>query len=318
MQMKAGKIWYSAEFSVLLHVCMKKNCAITIGFFDGVHRGHRYLLQQLEELSASYGLTPVAVTFDNHPRQVLAKDFVPLLLTTLEEKLELLSKTFSGKVVVLPFTKELGKLTAKEFMQSVLREKLNTELLLMGYNHQFGHGGGTMEQYTEWGRETGIKVCQAEALAGAKVSSSRIRDMISLGEMEDANAMLGYLYFLEGKVTGGKQIGRQIGFPTANLLLPKQKLLPACGVYAVWVKMPDGTKRGGMLCIGHRPTIEANGEISVEVHIFDFIGDLYDKNLRLELIGKVREERHFASLTALQQQLTQDAAAIKKIISKQT
>ena len=287
--------------------------AVTIGFFDGVHRGHRYLLQQLEDLAAANGLLPVAVTFDQHPRQVLEENYVPSLLTTQEEKLTLLSETFSGEVVVLPFTRELSALTAKEFMQSVLCKKLNTELLLMGFNHRFGHGGGTMEEYTEWGRETGIKICQAEALAGEKVSSSKIRSLISLGEMAEANVLLGYPYSLTGEVTEGKQIGRQIGFPTANLLLPQQKLLPACGVYAVWVVMPDGTKRGGMLCIGHRPTIELHGDISVEVHIFDFNGNLYGKTIRLDFISKLREERHFASLTELQQQLTLDAASAKEI-----
>ena len=294
---------------------MKKDCAVTIGFFDGVHRGHRYLLQQLESLAETTGLSAVAVTFDCHPRQIICKDFVPSLLTTQKEKLRMLSETFSGEVVVLPFTLELSKLTAKEFMQSVLREKLNAKLLLMGYNHRFGHGGGSPEEYFAWGRDTGIEVIQAEALAGEKVSSSRIRSLINLGEIEKANAMLGYPYFLTGEVTGGKQIGRQIGFPTANLLLPEQKILPACGVYAVWVIMPDGTKRGGMLCIGHRPTIESNGELSIEVHIFDFNGNLYGKQICLDFIGNLREERHFASLEELQQQLTIDAAAAREMIS---
>lgn len=296
---------------------MNKECAITIGFFDGVHCGHRFLLRQLEELAKSNGLSAVAVTFDCHPRAVVQKDFVPTLLTTQEEKLALLSKAFNGNIVVLPFTRELSLLTAKEFMQSVLREKLNAEMLLMGYNHQFGHGGGTTEDYINWGKETGIKVCMANALPGEKVSSSRIRKLINEGNIKDANSMLGYQYFIEGEVTGGKKIGRKIGFPTANLSLPKQKLLPACGVYAVKVVMPDGTRRDGMLCIGHRPTIESNGEISVEVNILDFIGELYGAHLRLELIGKLREERQFSSLEALQLQLTQDANAAKEIIRTQ-
>lgn len=292
---------------------MEKYCAITIGFFDGVHCGHRYLLQQLEDLAASNGMMPVAVTFDQHPRQVLEEDFVPSLLTTQEEKLALLSEAFSGEVVVLPFTRELSTLTAKEFMQSVLHEKLNAGLLLMGFNHRFGHGGGTSEEYSEWGRETGIKVFQAEALEGEKVSSSKIRSLISLGEMEKANMLLGYPYSLCGEVTEGKQIGRQIGFPTANLILPKQKLLPACGVYAVWVGMPGGTRRGGMLCIGRRPTVELHGNISVEVHIFDFCGNLYGKEIRLDFISKLREEHHFASLKELQEQLTIDAVSAREI-----
>lgn len=294
---------------------MKKGYAVTIGFFDGVHSGHRYLLQQLETLAYANDLSAIAVTFDCHPRTVIQKDFVPSLLTTQEEKLNLLSEAFKGEVVIMPFTPELSTLTASEFMQSVLREKLNAEMLLMGYNHRFGHGGGTPEEYVAWGKGTGLKVCFAEALAGEKVSSSRIRNLITLGEIEKANSLLGYPYFLTGKVTEGKQIGRRMGFPTANLSPPKLKLLPKCGVYAVWVIMPDGTKQGGMLCIGHRPTIEANGEISVEAHVFDFNGNLYGESISIDFIGKLRDEQHFASLDALQRQLTLDAISARAMIS---
>ena len=184
----------------------------------------------------------------------------------------------------------------------------------MGYNHRFGHGGGTPEEYSKWGKETGIKVCHAKALAGEKVSSSIIRNMISLGEIRKANAMLGYSYFMAGKVVKGKQIGHQIGFPTANLMLPKQKLVPACGAYAVWIDLPDGKRRGGMLCIGHRPTVEKNGEVSVEVHIFDFNGDLYGESISIDFIEKLRDEQHFNSLEALGKQLTLDATIAKAII----
>lgn len=293
---------------------MRKGFALTIGFFDGVHQGHRYLLQQLEELAAANGLSAAALTFDRHPRTVVQPNFVPSLLTTQEEKLDLLSKAFTGKIIVLPFTQELSELTAKEFMQNILREKLNAELLLMGYNHRFGHGGGNPEDYVTWGHETGIKVCLAKALAGEKVSSSRIRNLISLGDVKKANNLLGYPYFLTGEVTEGKQIGRQIGFPTANLTLPEQKLMPACGVYAVWVTMPDHSKRGGMLCIGHRPTVEQNGEISVEVHIFDFNGNLYGTSISIDFIEKLRDERHFDSLEELQKQLILDAALAQETI----
>lgn len=293
---------------------MRKGFALTIGFFDGVHQGHRYLLQQLEELATANGLPAAAVTFDRHPRTVVQPNFVPSLLTTQEEKLDLLSKAFSGKIIVLPFTQELSEMTAKEFMQNILREKLNAELLLMGYNHRFGHGGGNPDDYVTWGHETGIKVCLAKALAGEKVSSSRIRNLISLGDVKKANNLLGYPYFLTGEVTEGKQIGRQIGFPTANLTLPEQKLMPACGVYAVWVTMPDHSKRGGMLCIGHRPTVEQNGEISVEVHIFDFNGNLYGTSISIDFIEKLRDERHFDSLEELQKQLMLDAALAQETI----
>lgn len=294
---------------------MRKSVAVTIGFFDGVHRGHRYLLKQLEELASAGGLLPMAVTFDCHPRKVIQKDFAPLLLTTQEEKLALLSEVFCGEVAVLPFTPELSELTAKEFMQYVLRDRLHAELLLMGYDHRFGHGGGTQAEYEAWGQETRIKVCFANALDGEKVSSSRIRNLISLGEMEKANSMLGYFYSLTGKVVGGKQIGRRMGFPTANLSVPQQKLLPANGVYAVSVTMPDGANRSGMLCIGHRPTIEDEGEISVETHIFDFDGNLYGESISVHFIGKLRDEKHFDSLDGLQRQLALDATAAQSLIS---
>lgn len=297
---------------------MRCGFALTIGFFDGVHRGHQFLLQQLEEQAAAKGLKAAVLTFDHHPRTVVQKDFVPSLLTTQEEKLDLLSKTFQGEIIVLPFTRELSEKSAKEFMQDVLRDKLNTKLLLMGYNHQFGHGGGTPEEYVTWGRETGIEVSFAEARQGEKVSSSRIRNLISQGKIEEANNMLGYPYFLSGKVTEGKQLGRQIGFPTANLALPKQKLLPACGVYAVWIHLPDGSKRGGMLCIGHRPTVEQHGEISVEVHIFDFEGNLYNESISIDFIAKLREEQHFNSLEDLQKQLALDAASVRETIRRST
>lgn len=293
---------------------MKNACAVTIGFFDGIHRGHRFLLQQLKELAEAEGLSAVAITFDQHPKCITGGSPAPSLLTTLEEKLDLLASTFDGEVVVLPFTQELCALTAKEFMHSILRTKLNAEHLLMGYNHRFGRGGGSPKDYVMWGQETGISVNTAVALEGEKVSSSRIRSLISLGEMEKANALLGYRYFLNGTVVGGKQIGHRIGFPTANLSLPKQKLLPQCGVYAVEVTLPDGTKRGGMLCIGHRPTLEKNGEISVEVHIFDFDGNLYDKSIYVDFIGKIREEKQFSSLEALQHQLSVDAVSVRNMI----
>ena len=171
-----------------------------------------------------------------------------------------------------------------------------------------------MEDYMNWGSETGIEVRIAKALEGEKVSSSTIRKLIAEGDVEKANTLLGYRYFMTGSIVEGKQIGRQIGFPTANFSLPEQKLLPACGVYAVGVEMADGTRKSGMLCIGHRPTVEANGEMSIEVHIFNFEGNLYGKELRLEFIGRLREERRFSSLEGLKQQLRKDAVAVQKLI----
>lgn len=293
---------------------MKKRLAVTIGVFDGVHKGHQYLLQQLEARAAEHCLQAAVVTFDCHPRTIVQKKYAPSLLTTQEEKLTLLSDSFGGEVLVLPFTQELSAMNAKEFMQFVLRDKLNAAFLLMGYNHRFGHDGGSPTEYVAWGKEIGIEVCYAEALAGEKVSSSRIRNLIAEGDIRKAYAMLGYTYFIKGHVKQGKQVGRKIGFPTANICLPDQKLLPANGVYAVIVTLPDQTKHGGMLCIGHRPTVEEKGEISIEVHIFDFNGDLYGETISVGFIEKLRNEEHFDSLEALQRQLRLDAAAAQATI----
>jgi len=290
---------------------MNKGLAVTIGFFDGVHLGHAFLLHQLEVLAAEKGLEPAAVTFDRHPKAVLGTECPPSLLTTQQEKLALLAQTFAGTVTVLPFTQELSRLTAREFMQTVLCQRLHTRFLLMGYNHRFGHGGGTMDDYIAWGKELGITVCRAEPLEGEKVSSSRIRTLLASGEIEKANAMLGHPYFLTGTVVRGKQIGRQIGFPTANISAPPHKLIPASGAYAVEVSLPDGSKRSGMLSIGRRPTIENNGEISIEVHILDFEGCLYNSTISAHFIGKIRDEQHFPSLLELQRQLHKDALAAR-------
>ena len=313
---------------------MMNNCAATIGFFDGVHRGHLCLLKQLEAVAAAHGLLPKVITFDRHPQEVVRPGFQPSLLTTTTEKAALLRSAFSGEVTVLPFTPALSLLPAPAFMHDVLREQLGAEVLLMGYNHRFGHGGGSAEDYVRWGRETGIEVVKAEAFGEAAVSSSRIRKLVANGEMAEANALLGYTYFLEGVVSEGKQIGRQMGFPTANLCTAAEKLLPGCGVYAVRVTMPGstrpggtkpggtepggtehgGTEHGGMLCIGHRPTLEAGGNLSVEVNIFDFTGDLYGQTLRLSVVDKLRDEQTFSSLEALQRQLSCDASAARQML----
>lgn len=296
-----------------MHLVTMKECAVTIGFFDGVHLGHRCLLRQLEELATARGLVPVAVTFDRHPLEVVGNGYMPSLLNTAAEKAARLGASFGGEVVVLPFTKELSRMSAREFMQSVLRDKLHASVLLMGYDHHFGHGGGTPEQYAAWGKEVGIEVRQAMVLEGEKVSSSLIRRHITEGLIAEANKLLGYTYYIYGEVTEGKQIGRQMGFPTANIVLPEHKLCPGCGVYAAIATLPDGTRHGSMLCIGHRPTVEDAGAISIEAHIFDFTGDLYGQNVRLELIGRLRDERRLDSLEALQQQLTIDAREARQI-----
>lgn len=280
----------------------------TIGFFDGVHRGHQCLLRQVQSLAQQRGMRSTIVTFDNHPRQVLHADYVPQLLTTLDEKERLLASAEVDSLEVLHFDQALSQLTGRDFMLHVLRNQLGVRVLVMGYDHRFGHGGGTFDDYVQWGRELGIEVVLASELAETKVSSSIIRTCIASGDVVGASVLLGRPYEVSGVVEAGKQVGRTLGFPTANLCVSQQKILPARGVYAVQVETEDGTLHQGMACIGSRPTLDDGRDVTVEVHIFDYEGDLYGQTLTIRFLAFLREERKFASLDELRLQLQQDAS----------
>lgn len=289
-------------------------CAATIGFFDGVHRGHRFLLEQVKEEAAGKGLCPSVITFPTHPRQVLQPDFHPQLLSTPAEKLHLLEEAGIANCILLPFTAELSRLSAKEFML-LLRTEYNVRTLVIGYDHRFGHNRlESFEDYVRYGQELDIDIVQARAYTqeNAKVSSSAIRELLSLGEVHTASRLLGYPYPLEGTVTDGYRVGRKIGFPTANLRVDHPfKLVPAEGVYAVKVEV-EGQQHLGMLNIGHRPTLNNGADRSIEVHILDFAGDIYRQNIRIEFLRFLRPETKFASIEELISQIEKDKEAILK------
>ncbi len=287
--------------------------AATIGFFDGVHLGHLCLIQQLKKVAQGIDAGPVIVTMWPHPQAVLQPKSRPELLTTLDEKLDLLHRSGVGRVEILPFDLELSSLSARVFMADVLRGRLGIDTLVMGYDHRFGHGGGTMAQYAEWGRELGIEVIQAVPLQGEHVSSSAIRRRLEAGEVEAAAAMLGRPYELGGTVVDGYKVGRTLGFPTANLLPQEGKLVPRNGVYAVWVILPDDTRYKGMLNIGNRPTLDGE-TVSIEVNLLGFNGDLYHQPLRLLFMHRLRDEVRFASLEGLQAQLRRDAEEADRLL----
>ena len=294
---------------------MERQCVATIGFFDGVHRGHQCLVSQVCRLAHEHSCPSLVITFDKHPRQVLHADYIPQLLSTLTEKKALLMASGIDRLEVLPFTVELSRLTALQFMQQVLRDQLQVKTLVMGYDHRFGCGGGEFADYVEWGRQTGIDVVLAHELGDVKVSSSRIRRFLAEGDVRQANMLLGYPYALQGVVVSGHQVGRHIGFPTANLKVQEDKLLPALGVYAVRVRVEDEATYDGMLCIGHRPTLNNGDELSVEANLFDFSGDLYGKKVKLMLVDRLRDEQSFPSVQALQLQLEQDAAHARRALN---
>ncbi len=285
-------------------VCQPQLCVATIGFFDGVHRGHRYLIQQVKDEALRLGLRSMLVTFPTHPARVLRPDVPLQLLTTPREKAQLLGETGVDEVAMLPFTPELAALSARQFMEKVLLKQFHVRVLVIGYDHRFGHdrteGFG---DYVRIGRDIGIDVVQARELQGlGHVSSSSIRRALAEGRVEDATTMLGRPYTLGGTVVSGHHVGTALGFPTANLRPDDpDKLIPMNGVYAV------RTEQGaGMLNIGTRPTLDNGSDRSIEVHLVDFAGDLYGQHLHLHFLRFVRNEKKFDTVAELQEQLQAD------------
>ena len=290
----------------------------TIGSFDGVHRGHQCLLQQVRSLADERGLKAMAITFAVSPKQVLGSNDV-VLLNSAEERLTLLRQTGMDEVPMLEFTHEMAAMSARDFMSQVLREQLGVQVLVIGYDHRFGRGRTDgFDDYVRYGHELGIEVVRGEACVerGEAVSSTRIRTCIAEGRVSEASHLLGYNYKLCGTVVGGYKVGRKMGFPTANIHVKEgEKMLPADGVYAVFVRIDaDGeSKHVGMLNIGHRPTVNNGRERSIEVHILDFEGDLYGKSLCVEFVERLREERTFDSLDALMAQLESDKERVSRL-----
>lgn len=298
----------------------------TIGFFDGVHRGHQYLIQQVQEEALHRGARSLLITFDRHPRSVFAPDSAPQLLTTAEEKMALLRATGVDDIYILPFDRTMAELTAQEFMQQVLKQQLGVTALVIGYDHRFGKrtdpnltrdGGEGFEEYQAYGRELGIDVVPARELTGEHVSSSAIRRLLTGGDVAAASRLLGRPYTWSGRVVHGHEVGRQLGFPTANLEgIEPTKMLPAKGVYAVECTIhPKMIHSKAMLNIGRRPTLDNGTDISVEVHLFDFNEDLYDRTLTLSFVTRLREEQRFDSEAELTEQLQRDRAAALKALT---
>nr|WP_320060008.1 bifunctional riboflavin kinase/FAD synthetase [uncultured Bacteroides sp.] len=292
-------------------------CAATIGFFDGVHMGHRFLINQVKEVALSKGLRSALITFPEHPRKVMNSDYRPELLTTSTEKITLLEGTEVDDCIMLDFTTEIARLTAREFMKNVLKECYNVQSLVIGYDHRFGHNRSEgFEDYFLYGKSIGMEVVLAEAclLDQINVSSSVIRTYLQRGEVDLAARCLGYEYSIEGVVIGGYKVGRKIGFPTANLRIEDpDKLVPADGVYAVRVDV-EGHIYTGMLNIGYRPTLDNGLSRSIEVHILHFNSDIYDRTIRLSFVQRVRSEMRFSGLDELVAQLRKDAITVEAIL----
>ena len=301
-------------------------CVATIGFFDGVHRGHRFLISQVCEQAKAERREAMVITFDRHPRQVLQDDYQPALLTTTDEKLQLLEETGIDTVAVLHFDRVMASLSARDFMEQVLLGRLNVRTLVTGYDNRFGRGRTeNFNDYVRYGQELGIRVVQSEAfmLGGEHVSSSLVRSALLRGDVAHATRCLGRPYVLTGRVVSGHQEGRKLGFPTANVDVSASAcLVPANGVYAVKVGiMADGPHAAssatfeGMMNIGMRPTFSGHRQ-TLEVYLFNFNGDIYGRELSVAFIRHIREEQRFDSADMLAAQLRRDEAEIKKLFEQ--
>lgn len=285
-------------------------CVATVGFFDGVHIGHRFLMEELKKIASTQHLKSVVVTFDQHPRKVLNADFQPKLLTTLEERLFQIGSTGVDACVVLNFTREMSLLSARDFLKEVLHDQLNVQTLLVGHDHRFGHNREDgLSEYIRYGEEFGIKVIEAQRFATEDmphISSSVIRRALLDGDVETANRLLMYEYSFEGKVVNGFKVGHKIGFPTANLIpLSEEKLIPGVGVYAVRARCNEKRFKA-MMDIGYRPTFGDDNKLTIEVHIIDFDEDIYQKNIRIDFIRRLRDEIKFDTVEELIEQLYRD------------
>ena len=282
------------------------NKVATIGFFDGVHLGHNYLLEQLKSEALHRNMQSLIVTFANHPRLFFDPNCGLKQLTLSDEKLSLLQQNGVDEVVMLQFNEHLSRLTSREFMQ-LLVEKYGVKLLLMGYDHRFGSDRGTsFNEYVEYANQLGLEIkrCDGFSESEVMVSSSKVRRALELWDIPLANKLLGYKYFVKGRVVDGKKIGRQIGFPTANLEVDPLKLIPSDGVYVVDVEV-EGVEYRGVLNIGTRPTVSGD-QRTIEVHIIGFTGDLYGKEIELRFLKFLRHEQRFSSLEDLRTQIRKD------------
>lgn len=286
----------------------EKSTILTLGTFDGVHKGHQSILRKVIQDANVNGLESVVLTFFPHPRMVLEKDHNIKLLNTIEEKAHLLEKLGIQHLIIQEFTKEFASLSAEEFVKEILVDRLNIKKIIIGYDHRFGKNrSADIHDLINFGKKYKFDVEQisAQEIDEVSISSTKIRKALLEGNIDIANDYLGAPYFLTGKVIKGKQLGRTIGFPTANIeLIADYKLIAKIGSYIV-SSVIDGILVKGMMNIGHNPTVD-NKKLSIEVHFLDLDKDLYGKVLKINILKYIRDEQKFSSIEALKEQLHED------------
>lgn len=297
------------------------NYTASIGFFDGVHLGHRFLIDCIRKKAADTHTHSAVITFTNHPKTLIHPEEPLRLLNTFDEKIQNLTSTGIDVCFALSFSPTLRNLSAHDFIQDILARRLHVKTLLIGYDHKFGHNRTEdFQDYVGHGASCGMQVLAAQSFDdghGRHYSSSAIRRQLLSGNVTEAAILLGQPYQIKGTVVNGKHLGRTLGFPTANLTVDHpEKLIPSCGVYAVRATLQDGIVFPGMLNIGTRPTISDNDQkITLETHLFGFEGNLYGQSLTLSFISRLRNEIKQPSLEALQTQLIHDREAALAVLS---
>ena len=289
--------------------------ALTVGSFDGVHLGHRAVIDCLGRSAAEEGLERVLVSFDPHPRCVLDPESCPPMITTLEERLELLRRYGVDHAVVLEFNRALAALTAEDFMGRVLAA-MDLRRLVVGYDFALGGGrAGNVEWLTEHGRRAGyqVEVVPAFRLDGEQVHSSQVRRLLTLGEVQAANRLLGREYTMSGLVLPGDRVGREMGWPTVNLSVAAGKLVPARGIYAGWASGAEGEHMAA-ISVGYRPTFTSM-DLRVEAYLLDFTGDLYQHRLELRFVARLHDEIKFPDVASLSEQIARDVESTRRLLS---
>lgn len=306
-------------YNSLEEINYNKNRIISVGSFDGIHKGHKEILNLLSEEAAKSEMSSLLITFYPHPQVVIQnpnKDSIRIL-TDKNEKIRILASLGIDEVLFIPFTKDFSMMSPSDFIKDLLFDKIGFSKIIIGYDHLFGNErSGDYNQLLNFGKDLGFSIQRIAALEADNIviSSTSIRKMLSENRLQEANYMLGHRYEVSGKVVAGQKLGRTIGFPTANVLPPNpNKLLPGNGVYLVGVIIGN-EKFYGMANIGTRPTVSSDGSPLLEVNIFDFDKDIYEQTIRVEFYRYIREEEKFDSLDKLKAQIEKDKTNCKNLI----
>jgi riboflavin kinase / FMN adenylyltransferase len=297
-----------------------KSPIVSVGFFDGVHLGHKYMLQQLIDVAHDKAIDHLLISMWPHPKEITQnRDLKGFLLNTLNEKIDLFSRNGIKHLLILDFNQDIAGLSSEDFIKRLLIDKLNASAILLGFNNSFGKQAKTEVKLEDIAAKYSIELIKSEPcckqFTNVKISSSAIRALILKGKIEEANQLLGYNYSWSGSVTDGYKIGRSLGFPTANLQsLDVNKLLPTTGVYLVNAII-ENNKFEGLLNIGYRPTFDSYKK-SVELHIIDFNKDIYNVILKLEFVKRLRDEKRFSNIEELKAQLQSDLISAKEFFYK--